>query len=236
MKSTSKGLVKLELQEGSIEVQDVLQVPDLATNLSSVSRICKKGLSVIFTAETWEVRDEDGDVIASGMETGGLYRLNTKRPESSYLITESNIWHKRLGHLNQGSLRKLVAMVDGMDLKNELKVDCVACAKGKHARDSFHSSSSRAEGLLDLVHSDVCGPIEEASFGGNRFFVTFVDDASRKVFVYFLEPKSQVKDVFERFKAMTERQTGRKLKIVRSDNGMEYMVMKKTLERDGIIH
>lgn len=76
---------------------------------------------------------------------------------------------------------------------------------------------------MDLVHSDVCGPIEVPSIGGSRYFVTFVDDASHKVFLYFVESKTQVKEVYEQFKALVERQTGRKLKILRTDNGVEYV-------------
>uniref|UniRef100_A0A2N9GFS8 Integrase catalytic domain-containing protein n=1 Tax=Fagus sylvatica TaxID=28930 RepID=A0A2N9GFS8_FAGSY len=74
----------------------------------------------------------------------------------------------------------------------------------------------------DLVYSDVCGPIEVESLGGNRYFVTFIDDASRKVWVYVLKTKDQVFQLFKKFHAMVEREKGKSLKCLRTDNGGEY--------------
>ncbi|XP_055543331.1 uncharacterized protein LOC129728884 [Wyeomyia smithii] len=70
------------LKEGSIKVQGVVLVPDLATSLLSISKICKKGLTVVFTATECEVLDEVGAVIASGTEEDGLYRLNQRKTEN----------------------------------------------------------------------------------------------------------------------------------------------------------
>ena len=56
----------------------------------------------------------------------------------------------------------------------------------------FYKSSERKSNILELVYSDVCGPFEVESLGGNRYFVTFIDDASRKVWVYLLKAKDQV--------------------------------------------
>uniref|UniRef100_A0A2N9J8U9 Integrase catalytic domain-containing protein n=1 Tax=Fagus sylvatica TaxID=28930 RepID=A0A2N9J8U9_FAGSY len=74
----------------------------------------------------------------------------------------------------------------------------------------------------DLVYSDVCGPIEVKSLGGNRYFVTFIDDASRKVWVYVLKTKDQVFQLFKKFHAMVEREKGKSLKCLRTDNRGEY--------------
>ena len=72
------------------------------------------------------------------------------------------------------------------------------------------------------MHSDVCGPMEVESLGGSSYFVTFIDDASRKVWVYLLKTKGQVFQTFKQFHAMVERETGRALKSIRSNNGGEY--------------
>lgn len=77
--SVAKGLVMLELEEGPTEIHDVLQVPGLATNLLSVNKICKKGLTMVFDAEKCEVLNREGYVIASGTAVDGLYRLNQKK-------------------------------------------------------------------------------------------------------------------------------------------------------------
>ena len=91
-------------------------------------------------------------------------------------------------------------MADGVVLGPKEKLeDCIACVQGKHAINPFHCSNSRAGDPLNLVHADVCGPIEVRSLGGNRFFVVFVDDATRKVFLYCLETKVEVPEVYQRF-------------------------------------
>nr|GEZ05041.1 retrovirus-related Pol polyprotein from transposon TNT 1-94 [Tanacetum cinerariifolium] len=88
---------------------------------------------------------------------------------------------------------------------------------------SILSKKNVMENILDLVHSDVCGPMKTKTLGGCSYFVTFIDDHSRKVWVYTLKTKDQVLDVFKQFHALVERQTGKKLKCIRSDNGGEYI-------------
>ncbi len=80
----------------------------------------------------------------------------------------------------------------------------------------------RTGGILDYVHSDVWGPTRELSLGGSVYYVTFIDDFSRKVWVYFLKQKSEVFSNFKLWKAEVENQTSRKIKYLRSDNGTEY--------------
>ena len=81
------------------------------------------------------------------------------------------------------------------------------------------------------MHSDVCGPMCEKSISGYRYFLTFIDDKTRKTSVYFLKGKDEVVCKFKEFTALVERQTGKKLKILRSDNGREYVCaeMKKCM-------
>ena len=76
---------------------------------------------------------------------------------------------------------------------------------------------------MELVHSDLCGPFKVKSKGGALYFVTFIDDHSRKIWAYPLKSKGQVLDVFKQFQALSERQTGKKLKCIRTDNGGEYI-------------
>ena len=76
--------------------------------------------------------------------------------------------------------------------------------------------------MLELVHSDVCGPLKVKSYGGASYFVTFIDDYSRKLWVYALKTKDHVLEKFKEYHALVERQSGKKLKCIRSDNGGEY--------------
>jgi transposase InsO family protein len=92
----------------------------------------------------------------------------------------------------------------------------------KHAKVAFPSSEHRSRGILDLIHSDVCGPMSSTSLTGNLYYVTFIDDSSRKTWIYFMKTKDEVFSKFQEFKALVENQTSRKIKVLRSNNGGEY--------------
>ena len=94
---------------------------------------------------------------------------------------------------------------------------------GKHHKSPMPTSSgTRSKELLGLVHSDVCGKISTESIGGAEYFLTFIDDKTRYVWVYTLKHKAEVFDRFVEWKALVEKQSGQKLKVLRTDNGGEY--------------
>lgn len=120
------------------------------------------------------------------------------------------------------------------DLKN-----CEACIQGKQAALAFPKGiARRAKQLLELVHSDVCGPMSVDSCGGARYFVTFKDDHSRKTFGYLIKRKSEIMSCFIKFKNFVEKQTGYSVKCLRSGNGGEYFSNKfiNYLSGNGILH
>lgn len=82
---------------------------------------------------------------------------------------------------------------------------------GKQTRLPSSKSGSRALDVLEVVHSDICGPMETESLGGSRYYLTFTDDKSRRIFVYFLEEKSadSVYNAFESFREETKNDTHR---------------------------
>jgi len=108
-------------------------------------------------------------------------------------------------------------------LKNADLEKCSHCMVGKQTRVSFkkHPSSRKFE-LLELVHSDVCGPLKVKSISGVLYLVTFIDYYSRKLWVYVLKTKDQVLEKFKEFHVLVERQLGKKLKRICTDNGGEY--------------
>ena len=100
-------------------------------------------------------------------------------------------------------------LLDGMKLKKVKR--CVNCLAEKQKRVSFHSHAPlRKSELLELVHSDLCGPFKVNSKGGSLYFVTFIDYHSRKIWVYPLKSTDQVLDVVKQFQALSKRQTGKK--------------------------
>ena len=72
---------------------------------------------------------------------------------------------------------------------------------------------------LELVHTDVCGPMHTSSLGHNKYFVLLIDDLKRMSWMYFQSNKSQVLSFFKKFRAFAERQCGCTLKVIRLDNG-----------------
>ena len=89
---------------------------------------------------------------------------------------------------------------------------CRGCAMGKFAKSPFPSSDNRATGILDLIHSDVSGWMSHVSLSGYEYYVLFIDDHSRRTWIYFLKTKSEVFKQFQEFRALVETQTGRKIK------------------------
>lgn len=228
MKTSRVGKVMLRVNEDEIEVDDVLHVPGLSANLLSISRMVKNGNTVIFNKDGCTVYNSSNVQVVQLKESDGVYKMRSETVEcllSSELVTSAVTWHRRLGHINYQDLCKMRnGVVDGIefpDVANGLK-NCEVCLQGKQARLPFKKVGNRSKCILELVHSDLCGPMENASFGGAKYFLTFIDDFTRKYFVYFLKCKSEVLEKFKEFKQLVENQTDKKIKIIRSDNGTEY--------------
>jgi hypothetical protein len=156
-----------------------------------------------------------------------LYKLTVhpaQRPVHDS-INLRELWHRRLAHLLYRALPSLGKMVTGLPpLRVEHEGVCRGCALGKNAKGRFSSSDSRSKGILDLIHSDLCGPMTIASLSGYLYYFIFIDDYSRKTWIYLLKSKDseEVLVKFQEFKAQIENLTGRKVKTLRSDNGGEY--------------
>ena len=151
-------------------------------------------------------------------------------------------WHRRLGHLGYSEVRQLLRgrLVTDMDCKGfETPTFCEPCALAKSKRIPFpHTATRRAKRVLELVHSDVCGPTQNLSLGGNQYFVTLIDDYSRNSFVRFIRHKSEVSDVLCALIRQLENQTDSQLKTIRTDRGGEYLnkAFAKFLRDKGVRH
>jgi hypothetical protein len=106
-------------------------------------------------------------------------------------------------------------------LKSKHSGVCKGCAQGKNVKKPFPSSESKAKGILDIIHSDVCGLMATTSLSGYSYYVSFIDDFSRQTWIYFMKEKNEVFSKFKEFEALSENLSEKEIKIFRSNNGGE---------------
>nr|GEZ61900.1 retrovirus-related Pol polyprotein from transposon TNT 1-94 [Tanacetum cinerariifolium] len=227
-----KGKILIRPKDGSHQyISDVYNVPNLKSNILSVGQLLEKNYNIHFKDGSATIRNQEGKLIAKvPLTKNQMFILNIQHDEAKCLKScmedHSWLWHMRYGHLNFGDLKLLSSkgMMKGLDHIDHPNQVCKGCLFGKHARSSFlKESTSRAKEPLQLIHTDLCGPITPPSHGKNLYFILFIDDYSRKTWVYFLKEKSQAFEAFKSFKAMVEKEKGLKIKSMRSDRVGEFL-------------
>ena len=190
------GDVCLVTQTGArLLLKNVKHVPDFRLNLISVGRLNDEGYCNTFNNDTWKL-SKGLMVVAKGKKHSSLYIMHaTLMNDVDTLKSEdtTEVWHRRLAHMSEKgmALLKRKNVLSGMQEAHLEK--CAHCLAGKQKRVHFKSRlPTRRQNPLELVHSDVCGPMKTRSMGGSYDFVTFIDDYSRKVWVYSLKTKDQV--------------------------------------------
>jgi hypothetical protein len=231
--------------EGSRTVQvenghfnDILCVPSLSCNLFSVYQITHsgEGKTVEFSRHQVVIKDlkYHKHVLATRIvdDITRLYKFDNFGSSSfssaffAHSDDLSKLWHERFGHLNYRSLQQLCnqQMVTSLPLVSCRDGVCISCVLDKHHQDSFDKSASwNALGRLQLVHSDLCGPLSSPSFSGCKYFLTFIDDFSRRTWVYFLKLKREFFDKFLAYKALVEKQSRHQIQRLRTYNGGGYV-------------
>ncbi|RVW83869.1 Retrovirus-related Pol polyprotein from transposon TNT 1-94 [Vitis vinifera] len=220
------GDVRISLPNGSIWLLEKVQhIPDLRRNLISVGQLDDEGHAILFVGGTWKVT-KGARVLARGKKTGTLYMTSCPRDTIAVAdaSTDTSLWHRRLGHMSEKGMKMLLSKGKLPELKSIDFDMCESCILGKQKNVSFLKTgrTPKAE-KLELVHTDLWGPSPVASLGGSRYYITFIDDSSRKVWVYFLKNKSDVFETFKKWKVMVETETGLKVKFLRSNDGGEYI-------------
>nr|CAN77981.1 hypothetical protein VITISV_043416 [Vitis vinifera] len=201
--------VELETSIGCKMVfKDVRHVPEMCFSLISIGKF-----------------DDEGYHSHLGEEKNTLYKTKARLVKGEVNIVENEasteLWHKRLSHISEKGLQVLTRK-KFLPIKGTSLLPCTHCLSGKQSRVAFHKFPSRRKpDILDLVHFDVC-TMQSNTLGGALYYVTFIDDHSRKVWAYALKSKYQALDVFKDFHVKIERQTGKQLKYVRVYNGHEY--------------
>ncbi|KAD3067056.1 hypothetical protein E3N88_34936 [Mikania micrantha] len=236
-----KGMVT----NGEIRFDDVNHVENLKYNLLSVSQMCDKGHVSLFTKQDCRILSSDVMPLISKVldeytllkanRVGKVYAFDLSKNISvkghpclfsKASFKESNLWHRRLGHVNIKNMNQLVkhGLVRGLPLKDfSCDENCTACLKGKQHKVSFPPiGDSKSTGCLQLLHMDLFGPVQIMSMAKKKYCLVIVDDYSKFVWTFFLHSKGEVAKAIMNFVLFAEKQYSIPIKCVRSDNGTEF--------------
>ena len=202
-KVTGIGNIKIKMYDGMIRtLGDVRHVPDLRKNLISLGTLDGNGYNYRSEGGIMKVGKGVMTVMKGQKLAGNIYKLLGTTIVGGVAAVESEsdsaaLWHMRLGHMSERGMAELHkrGLLKGI---KTCKLDfCKYCVLGKQSRVQFKTAKHKTEGILDYVHTDLWGPTSVESRTGHRYFVSFIDDYSRKVWVYFLRHKSEM---FAKFK------------------------------------
>ena len=158
----------------------------------------------------WLRGKEIDDAMVIGEQEGGLYKIrgHPKQALVHETVEPSELWHRMLAHVHYRALPIASKFVEGLQ-EIQAKHDgvCKGCVKGKNTKKTFPSSESKSKGILEIIHSDVCSPMSSNSLTGYAYYASFIDDFSRKTWIYFMKKKYEVFSKFKEFKALIENHT-----------------------------
>lgn len=209
-------------------LNDVYYIPELRRNLFSVRQMDKAGYEVLFGNDEVKIM-KDGTIIATGEVKNDLYYIQFRVSKESGCanysfgsVSDDNyaLWHRRLCHLGNTGMKYLInAGLLGEGITRDKSKFCDTCALSKQTKLPHFSNRYgpiSSDQTLFRIHSDVC------KMGDNQYFVTFIDDYSRFITVYFINNKSEVFEKFKIFEAAVTNQFNRRINRLRVDNGGEY--------------
>lgn len=175
-------------------------------------------------------------------DINGLYKL--RRPNKVCSLKSDDYcihdWHRIFGHRDPNAIKTMNknGMIDGIKIFDCGKeIQCETCMEAKTTRLPFPKKAiKRANKVLELIHTDVCGPMQTESFGKKRYLLTIIDDYSRYTIIYFIRNKSEVSEKVKEYIAMVKNKFNCKPKTIRSDRGGEYMAgeLKQYFRSEGI--
>ena len=232
---THMGSISLHTPNTSFQLNNVLCVPTMKKNLISISQFClSNNVSIEFSSSSFIVKDlRTGTTLLKGKTKDGVYEWPSSTSIHSPLLafssvkTTSSQWHHRLGHPASPILQHILSHYQ-INSSTSLSSDflCNACHCNKSHKLSFSNSFIVSSRPLQIIFSDVLtSPV--LSNQGFKYYVIFVDHFTKYIWFYPLKHKSEVKDVFIRFKAIVEKHFTLKICTLYSDNGGEYLEVDK---------
>ena len=204
IKVLGSGEVELKFTSRHVlTLKDVLYTLFMRKNLMSRYLMNKIGLKQTMKSDQYVI-SKKGLFVGKGYACDGMFKLNIENNISStssiYMLSFVNFWHACLCHINS----RYVGITGNIGLIPRLTKDfekCEACSQAKITKQS-HKNVERNTKLAELIHTDLCEFEGKLTHGGNRYFITFIDNFSKYAYVYLLKNKS---DAFENLKNFLEK-------------------------------
>jgi len=223
-------------------LKQLLLVPEIQKNLISVQQFCNDNLVFFeFHDRFFLINDYSGKILHRG--TLKMVCIHSPACQTHSLLMHSLlyelltklIWHNRLGHVSFSVLQKSIFAFTLFVANKRLPV-CSDCQLARRSQLSFKISNHKSINPLDKVHTDVWGPAPILSNNGARYYLCFLDDCTKFIWLFSLKLKSNIEKVFLLFKTSVERQFNRTIKNIQSDWGGEHHRMSTLLTQIGIHH
>ena len=219
----------------TVTLSNVYHVPEATMKLFSIRAAVAKGINAFFSKDqqgTYCILEKAGKLMVKSFANGGIFGMVAHTTEDQVLaaVESPELWHRRYGHMGYDGLAKLAAgnLVSGMkvsaeDFKKAGETPCGTCITSKQHKASRPSSDSETVRPLELLHTDVCGPMQVQSLGGSSYLATYLDDYSKMSVIKPVKYKSEVPGLTKEVIIFMEKQSGQQLLKLRSDNGTEYL-------------
>eukprot|EP00253_Pinus_taeda_P032927 PITA_32927 len=222
------GSIQLQMFDGTTKIlTDVRHVPKLRKKLISLGALDTNGYKIVIQGGVMKIY-KGILLVMKAKKVGNLFQLEGRTGSDHVsMVSEHDscsirLWHQRLGHMSERGSKILADHKLLPNLKYGKLDFCKHCLFGKQSKQKFKTGKHTSKRILDYIHSDVWGPSPTTSYGGSSYFISFIDDFSRKVWVYMLKRKSGVFTVFKQFRALVENITSRTIKCLRNENGGEF--------------
>ncbi|GJQ94003.1 retrovirus-related pol polyprotein from transposon TNT 1-94 [Tanacetum coccineum] len=220
------GQTSLISQMGKVHLKNnILLKDDLATRKVLGLGKRKAGLYHLLNIPLDQIHNKLQSMVVTAMEDCSLFSIFSNYVNHKYaasVFSDSyNLWHHRLGHVSDSNLKHIPCVY--VTKTNAKLVSCMSCPMAKFAKLPYTLSESHALEPFNLIHIDIWGPYKVATNGKYKYFLTIVDEFSRATWIYLLVQKSDACSVLVAFFKFVQTQFDKKVKIVRSDNALEFL-------------
>lgn len=206
------------------QLRDALYMPSYPHDIFSVARATNGDATITFKRGSSHMVTKDGSRFDIH-ESGNLYYLPTieESVDQCKVCHDLQTWHEIMGHCNYEDVQKLQGVVRGMEIRGSTVKEnqlCEVCTQGKFTQTRNREPDRKAKKPLELIHTDLAGPMPTQSKEGHRYAQSFTDDYSGTMLVYFLKSKADTVQATEKF--LADIAPYGEVKCIRSDNGTEF--------------